>query len=154
MSRVRHWCRSRSMSTTTGSSRILWLSVAVLRPRVVVAWHRCSEDDVGRNGSSGDAGGEVAQALVGSAGVPAQVAERGRHVEVSPVGEHALGLFDDDPAPERPFHGREVFGTAEKAALETSKALLAHLEPAERTALTGLLRRFLEAPEVRQAPEG
>jgi MarR family transcriptional regulator, lower aerobic nicotinate degradation pathway regulator len=45
-------------------------------------------------------------------------------------------------------HGREVFHTAEKTALETSEALLAHLEPAERTALTGLLSRFLQATDT------
>jgi MarR family transcriptional regulator, lower aerobic nicotinate degradation pathway regulator len=44
-------------------------------------------------------------------------------------------------------HGREVFHTAEKTARETSEALLAHLEPAERTALTGLLSRFLQATD-------
>jgi MarR family transcriptional regulator, lower aerobic nicotinate degradation pathway regulator len=42
-------------------------------------------------------------------------------------------------------HGREVFHTAEKTARETSEALLSHLEPAERTALTGLLLRFVRA---------
>jgi MarR family transcriptional regulator, lower aerobic nicotinate degradation pathway regulator len=45
-------------------------------------------------------------------------------------------------------HGREVFHNAEKTARETSEALLAHLEPAERTALTGLLLRFLRATET------
>jgi MarR family transcriptional regulator, lower aerobic nicotinate degradation pathway regulator len=45
-------------------------------------------------------------------------------------------------------HGREVFHTAEKTARETSEALLAHLEPAERTALTGLLSRFLQATDT------
>jgi MarR family transcriptional regulator, lower aerobic nicotinate degradation pathway regulator len=45
-------------------------------------------------------------------------------------------------------HGREVFHTAEKTARETSEALLAHLEPAERTALTGLLLRFLRAADT------
>jgi DNA-binding MarR family transcriptional regulator len=45
-------------------------------------------------------------------------------------------------------HGREVFHTAEKTARKTSEALLAHLEPAERTALTGLLSRFLQATDT------
>jgi DNA-binding MarR family transcriptional regulator len=45
-------------------------------------------------------------------------------------------------------HGREVFHTAEKTARETSEALLSHLEPAERTALTGLLLRFLRATDT------
>ena len=45
-------------------------------------------------------------------------------------------------------HGREVFHTAEKTAREISEALLAHLEPAERTALTGLLSRFLQATDT------
>lgn len=40
--------------------------------------------------------------------------------------------------------GREVFRAAEKSARRTSEGLLAHLEPAERTALTGLLLRFLQ----------
>jgi DNA-binding MarR family transcriptional regulator len=44
-------------------------------------------------------------------------------------------------------HGRDVFHAAEKSARETSEALLAHLEPAERSALTGLLLRFLEAAD-------
>jgi DNA-binding MarR family transcriptional regulator len=44
-------------------------------------------------------------------------------------------------------HGRDVFHAAKKSARETSEALLAHLEPAERSALTGLLLRFLEAAD-------
>ncbi|MHA6617184.1 MarR family winged helix-turn-helix transcriptional regulator [Pseudonocardia sp. DLS-67] len=43
--------------------------------------------------------------------------------------------------------GREVFRAAEKSARRTSEGLLAHLEPAERTALTGLLVRFLQEAE-------
>ena len=38
--------------------------------------------------------------------------------------------------------GREVFEAAEKSARRTSEALLAHLEPAERSALVELLVRF------------
>lgn len=44
-------------------------------------------------------------------------------------------------------HGREVFRAAEKSARRTSEGLLAHLEPGERTALTGLLLRFLQGAE-------
>ena len=44
-------------------------------------------------------------------------------------------------------HGRDVFHAAEKSARATSEALLAHLEPAERTALTGLLLRFLQGAD-------
>jgi DNA-binding MarR family transcriptional regulator len=43
--------------------------------------------------------------------------------------------------------GREVFHSAESVARETSQALLAHLDTSERTALTGLLARFLQAED-------
>ena len=41
--------------------------------------------------------------------------------------------------------GREVFRAAEDIARTTGQALLAHLDAAERTALTDLLARFLQA---------
>ena len=41
--------------------------------------------------------------------------------------------------------GREVFRAAEDVARTTGRALLAHLDASERTALTGLLTRFLQA---------
>jgi len=41
--------------------------------------------------------------------------------------------------------GREVFRAAEKVARATGQELLAHLDAAERTALTDLLARFLQA---------
>ncbi len=47
-------------------------------------------------------------------------------------------------------HGRELFQVAEKTARETSEALLAHLEPAEQSAFTELLGRFLQ-PDTRDA---
>lgn len=40
--------------------------------------------------------------------------------------------------------GREVFRAAESIARKTSQALLAHLDASERTALIGLLARFLQ----------
>jgi DNA-binding MarR family transcriptional regulator len=45
-------------------------------------------------------------------------------------------------------HGRDTFHAAAKTARETAAALLAHLEPAERTALTALLARFVQAPDT------
>jgi DNA-binding MarR family transcriptional regulator len=41
-------------------------------------------------------------------------------------------------------HGREVFRDAEKAARATSEALLAHLNPHERSTLIALLARFVD----------
>jgi hypothetical protein len=41
--------------------------------------------------------------------------------------------------------GREVVRAAEDVARTTGRALLAHLDAAERTALTDLLVRFLQA---------
>lgn len=43
--------------------------------------------------------------------------------------------------------GRETFHAAEEIARRTADALLAHLEPSERTALTGLLVRFVHGAD-------
>jgi DNA-binding MarR family transcriptional regulator len=40
--------------------------------------------------------------------------------------------------------GRQAFHAAESIARKTSQALLAHLDASERTALIGLLARFLQ----------
>lgn len=42
-------------------------------------------------------------------------------------------------------HGREIFHDAEKTARTTSEALLAHLNPRERSTLIALLARFVDA---------
>jgi DNA-binding MarR family transcriptional regulator len=45
-------------------------------------------------------------------------------------------------------HGRQVFRTAESVARTTGQALLAHLDASERSALTDLLARFLQAADT------
>ena len=60
----------------------------------------------GSSSLAGELSGDFGQAQVAGAGVAAQPVERGVHGQAVVLGEHALGLFDDDPAVEG---GLELF---------------------------------------------